>query len=66
MAAGEEADEQLLDDLLLPDDDAGHLLFDLIAGAAESGEPFEICIMVAIAAHGVLLNWRRGEAPMPP
>ena len=38
MAAGEQGDQHLLDHVVLADDDAGELLFDLLDGGAETGD----------------------------
>ena len=42
MAAGEQRDQQFLDDLVLADDDAGQLLLDVVEGVAELADRFEV------------------------
>jgi hypothetical protein len=42
VAPAEESDQQLFDDLVLPDDDAGELLFDLVKGIAKLLDGFQI------------------------
>ena len=42
MPAGEQADQKLLDDFFLADDDAGHLLADGVAGGAQPFEPGQV------------------------
>ncbi len=68
MAAGEQGDEHLLDDLVLPDDDLGHLRPDALVSLVEQchGFTFKLLIGGLIeggdggGGHGRVMRWSNG------
>jgi hypothetical protein len=53
VAAGKEADEQLVDRFTLADDDAGHLLAHPVSGGSQFGEALNI----GISLHGHIYHF---------
>ena len=59
MAAAEQGDQQLLDDLVLADDDAAQLLLDLVEGVLEPADGVEVVAGQVSVRAARRPSWRR-------